>query len=92
MSIPLGASAIQKLALENPQSSAFSLSGKQAFTLSQAAQVSAEVVETPGLTTPTAEIPSSIPDGGSSSGLSPALSARHRMPYLIRKQWKEPID
>ena len=82
VSIPLGASAIQKLAVENPQSSAFSLSGKQAFTLSQAAQVSAEVVETPGLTTPTAEIPSSIPDGGSSSGLtSPVSQTPNALPY-----------
>ena len=82
LSIPLGASAIQKLALENPQSSAFSLSGKQAFTLSQAAQVSAEVAENFGLTTPTTEMPSSIPDGGSSSGLtSPVSQTPNALPY-----------
>ena len=82
LSIPLGASAIQKLALENPQSSAFSLSGKQAFTLSQAAQVSAEVAENSGLTTPTTEMPSSIPDGGSSSGLtSPVSQTPNALPY-----------
>ena len=82
LSIPLGASAIQKLVLENPQSSAFSLSGKQAFTLAQAAQVSAEVGESSGLITPTAEIPSAIPDGGSSSGLtSPVSQTPNALPY-----------
>ena len=81
-SIPLGAPAIQKLVLGNPQSSAFSLSGKQAFTLAQAAQVSAEVGESSGLTTPTAEIPSAIPEGGSSSGLtSPVSQTPNALPY-----------
>jgi len=82
VSIPLGASAIQKLALENPQSSAFSLSGKQAFTLAQAAQESAEVGESPGLTTPTTDMPTAIPEGGSSSGLSsPVSQTPNALPY-----------
>ena len=65
LAIGLDSTSIQKLASENPSSSAFAMENAQAFGINQSAQENSVLNENPTLTTPTAEQPGMTPQGSS---------------------------
>ena len=65
LAIGLDSTSIQKLASENPSSSAFAMENAQPFGINQSTQENSVINENPTLTTPTAEQPGMTPQGSS---------------------------